>query len=126
MRNRLPIVGFVLLGFTAGDALGIPGWTVAALAVIWATALTRTLAWKVVPYSAMLVAVGLSVLVVGAPHLGTGRLLDAGGILGNLRALGFGVVGSNVSNNLPAVLAGSSSLHNSSPVWSLLIGVNVG
>lgn len=127
LRNGLPIVGFVLLGFTAGDALGIPGWVIAAVAVAWATALTRTVAWRVVPYAAMLVAVGLSVLVAGAvPHLGIDRLLDAGGVLGNLRALGFGVVGSNASNNLPAVLAGSSSLHNSSQVWSLLIGVNVG
>ena len=127
LRRGLPIVGFVLLGFTLGDALGIPGWVVAAVAVLWASALTRMFAWRVVPYAAMLVAVGLSVLVAGAvPHLGLDRLLDATGIAGRLRAFGFGVVGSNVSNNLPAVLAGSAALEHQASVWALLIGVNVG
>ena len=59
----------------------------------------------------------LAVLVAGAlPHLHIDRLLDAGGIAGRLRAFGFGAIGSDATNNLPAVLAGSASLHDGTGV----------
>jgi arsenical pump membrane protein len=45
---------------------------------------------------------------------------------GDLRAFGFGVVGSNASNNLPAALAGLDALGNARTVWALLIGLNMG
>jgi arsenical pump membrane protein len=127
LRRGLPIIGFVLIGFTAGDALGVPAWAVAAVAVVWATVLTKRIPWRVVPYEAMLVVVGLGVLVAGAvPHLGLAELLHGGGIAGRLRAFGFGVIGSNASNNLPAVLAGSASIQHTAQVWPLLIGTNIG
>ncbi len=127
LRRGLPIVGFVLIGFTVGDALGIPAFVIAAIAVVWAMALTREVPWRSVPYEAILVAASLAVLVAGAvPHLGVDRLLDGGGLGGRARALGFGVVAANSSNNLPAVLAGSSALHDRAQVWALLVGVNMG
>ncbi|MEQ1700538.1 MAG: SLC13 family permease [Ilumatobacteraceae bacterium] len=127
LRRGLPIIGFVLLGFTAGDVIGVPAWAVAAVAVVWAAALVRTVPWRAVPHEAMLVAAGLAVLVAGAvPHLGVDGLLRGTGVTGGLRALLFGVVGSDLANNLPAVLAGSAALHEPAQVWPLLVGVNIG
>jgi arsenical pump membrane protein len=127
LRRGLPIVAFVLVGFTAGDAWGVPAWAVAAAATLWAGVLVREVPWRQVPYQAMLVATALAVLVAGAvPHLGLQTLLRGTGVGGDVRALMFGVVGSDLANNLPAVLAGSASLHTPHQVWPLLIGVNIG
>lgn len=127
LRRGLPIIGFVLIGFTAGDLVGVPAWVVAAVAVVWAATLVRTVPWRSVPHEAMLVAVGLAVLVAGAvPHLGLTSLLRGTGVAGGARALLFGVVGSDLANNLPAVLAGSAALHERGQVWPLLVGVNMG
>lgn len=127
LRRGLPIIGFVLLGFTAGDVIGVPAWVVAAVAVAWAMALVRSVPWKAVPHEAMLVAVGLAVLVAGAvPHLGLEGVLRGNGVAGGARALLFGVVAGDLANNLPAVLAGSAALHERAQVWPLLVGVNMG
>ena len=126
LRHGLPIIGFVLVGFTVGNALGVPAWIVAAIATAWAVLLVRELPWRTVPVGAMLVAAGLAVLVAGAlPHLHIDRLLDAGGIAGRLRAFGFGALGSDATNNLPTILAGSASLHDRAQVWALLAGTNL-
>ena len=53
-------------------------------------------------------------------------IFDAGGVVGRVRTLAFGIVASDLTNNLPAVLAGMSSLHDRSQVWALLIGTNMG
>jgi arsenical pump membrane protein len=127
LRHGLPIICFVLLGFTVGSALGVPEWLIAAVAVGWAAALTRTVPWRAVPYEAMLVAAGLAVLVAGAASsLHLRSFFDAGGVAGRARALAYGVVASDLTNNLPAVLAGAPVLHDRAQVWPLLIGVNVG
>ncbi|HEX3088682.1 MAG TPA: SLC13 family permease [Ilumatobacteraceae bacterium] len=127
LRRGLPIVGFVLVGFTVGAALGVPEWVVAAVALAWGASLAAHVPLRAIPYEAMLVAAGLAVLVAGAaPHLGLERIFDATGVIGRLRTLSFGVVASDVSNNLPAVLAGMTSLRDRSQVWALLIGANVG
>jgi arsenical pump membrane protein len=127
LRRGLPIVAFVLIGFTLGSELGLPEWVVAAVALAWAAALAAHVPLRAVPYEAMLVAAGLSVLVAGArPHLGLTAIFDATGVAGRLRALLFGVVASDLSNNLPAVLSGMTSLHDRAQVWPLLIGSNVG
>ncbi len=127
LARGLPIIGFVLLGFTVGDLFGVPAWAVAALAVVWAGGMVRVVPWRAVPHEAMLVAAALVVLVAGAvPHLGLETLLRGSGVGGGMRALLFGVVGSDLTNNLPAVLAGSASLHERDQVWPLLIGVNLG
>jgi len=127
LRRGLPIIGFVLLGFTLGDVVGVPAWVVAAIAVLWAGALTRSVPWRHVPWEAMVVAAGLAVVVAAAvPHLGLDRLLHGTGVEGGARALVFGVVGSGLANNLPAVLAGSAALYETDQVWPLLVGVNIG
>ncbi|MFT3852151.1 MAG: hypothetical protein QM733_05360 [Ilumatobacteraceae bacterium] len=126
LRLGVPIIAFVLVGFTAGNALGVPAWIVAAIAAVWAMALAHELPWRTVPIGAMLVAAALAVLVAGAlPHLHVDRLLDAGGVLGRLRAFGFGAIGADTTNNLPTILAGSASLHERSQVWPLLAGTNL-
>jgi arsenical pump membrane protein len=127
LRRGLPIVGFVLLGFTLGSALGVPEWIVAAIAVAWAALLAAQLPWRTIPYEAMLVAAGLGVLVAGAgSSLRLASIFDAGGVIGHARVLVYGVVASDASNNLPAVLAGEAALHDRSQVWALLLGANVG
>jgi arsenical pump membrane protein len=127
LRRGLPIVAFVLVGFTVGGALGVPAWTVAAVAVAWAAGVTGGLPWRTAPYAAILVAAALAVLVAAAvADLRIHSLLDAGGTAGRLRALGFATVASNATNNLPAVLAGAAALHDRSQAWPLLIGANIG
>jgi arsenical pump membrane protein len=127
LRRGLPVVAFVLVGFTVGSALGVPEWIVAALALAWAAMLAAHLPVRAVPHEAILVVVGLGVLVAGAsPHLKLGSIFDATGMWGRLRSLTFGVVASDVSNNLPAVLAGQRALHDRTQVWALLIGANIG
>ena len=127
LRRGLPIVGFVLLGFTVGSALGVTEWIVAAIAVAWAALLATHLLWRAIPYEAMLVAAGLGVLVAGAgSSLRLASIFDATGAVGHARVLLYGVVASDASNNLPAVLAGEASLHDRSQVWSLLLGANIG
>ena len=126
LRLGLPIIGFVLVGFTVGNALGVPAWIVAGIAAAWAMALVREVPWRTIPVGALLVAAALAVLVAGAlPHLHVDRLLDAGGTAGGLRAFGFGALGSDVTNNLPTLLAGSASLHERSQIWALLAGTNL-
>jgi arsenical pump membrane protein len=127
LRRGLPIVAFVLIGFTIGSALGVPEWVVAALAAGWAALLAARLPWRAIPFEAMLIAAGLGVLVAGASSsLRLRAIFDASGAVGRLRALLFGAIGSDLSNNLPAVLAGAPVLHERSQVWPLLIGANVG
>jgi arsenical pump membrane protein len=127
LRRGLPIVAFVLLGFTVGAALGLPEWIVAAAALVWGALVAANVPIRAVPYAAMLTAAALTVLVAGAAsHLGLDHIFDATGVMGGVRAVGFGVVGSDVSNNLPAVLAGMSAIRDRTQIWPLLIGVNVG
>jgi arsenical pump membrane protein len=127
LRRGLPIVAFVLIGFTVGAAVGVPEWIVAAIALVWAAVIAGAIPLRAIPHGAILVALGLGVLVAGAsPYLHLESLLNAVGVAGRLRSLLVGVVGSDLTNNLPAVLAGLPALHDRSQVWALLIGTNVG
>jgi len=132
LRRGLPVVAFVLAGFTLGDAMGVPAWAVAGVALVACLLVAgeapwRTVPARVVPLDAVAVAFGLAVLVVAAvPHLGLRTLLDAGGIDGRVRALAFGVLGSDLTNNLPTVLAGVGAVRDRSQVWPLLVGTNLG
>lgn len=132
LRRGLPVVAFVLAGFTLGDAVGVPAWAVAGVALVACLLVVgeapwRTVPARVMPLDAVAVAFGLAVLVVAAvPHLGLRTLLDAGGIDGRVRALAFGVLGSDLTNNLPTVLAGVGAVSDRSQVWPLLVGTNLG
>ncbi|HAP74978.1 MAG TPA: citrate transporter [Acidimicrobiaceae bacterium] len=125
LRRGLPVVLFVLVGFTAGELIGVPAWVVAATATLWCVGVARAVPWRALPFEAALVAVSLTVLVAGAvPHLGLSSVLSGNGE--GVRAVLFGVIASNAANNLPAVLAGSASLASPDQVWPLLLGVNMG
>lgn len=127
LRRGLPVLALIVVGFTLGDVWGLPAWVVAAVAWAWVATLTREVRWRAVPMEAVLVAAALSVLVAGAlPHLGLDMVLARGGFDGAWRALMLGVVGSDLTNNLPTVLAGVGLLHDRAQVWPLLVGVNMG
>jgi len=127
LRLGLPIVAFLLVGFTIGDAAEVPAWVVAAIATTWAAALSRRVRWRTVPVGAIVVAACLAVLVAAAlPHLNLDAILDRPDGSGRLAALLYGVVGSNATNNLPAILAGTPSIVNDDQTWPLLIGTNLG
>ncbi len=122
----LPIVGFVFLGFVAGDAIGVPAWIVAAVALCAASVANRSAgAVRSVPIEAIALAAGLAVLVAAAsPHLGLGRILGGDdGLVGRLRALAVGSVLSDATNNLPAVLA-TAPLAHGRQLWPLVFAVN--
>lgn len=122
----VPVLLFVLLGFTVGDELGVPAWLVAATALAGSVALgARPPSWRRLPWEAVAVALGLGVVVAGAvPHLGLDRLLGGEGAWGRLQALLVGGLGAGFTNNLPAVLATAPSLQRTDQVWPLLFGVN--
>jgi arsenical pump membrane protein len=123
----VPVIAFVLFGMTVGAAFGVPAWVVAAMALIWATALNGRLRWRTVPVSAIVIAGSLAVLVAAAaPHLGVDGLFARSGLVGVLGVVAFGALGSNAANNLPVVLAGSTAMTNASQAWPLLIGANIG
>lgn len=126
LRRGLPIVAFVVTGFTLGDVVGIPPWVVAALASLWAALFARRWPWRTIPVEAIVVAAALTVLVLGAsPHLPIDDILGHGGIGGRIAALGYGIVGSLAANNLPATIAALPALADDDAVWSLLVGVNM-
>ena len=127
LRRGLPVIAFVLLGFTIGDSVGIPAWGVSAVALVWVTSLTRRLPWRSVPVVAIATAASLAVLVAGAiPHLGLERIFDRSGASGDLGIVAFGALGSSVANNLPVVLAGSAAMRTADQAWPLLVGSNIG
>jgi arsenical pump membrane protein len=129
LRYGAPVVLFVLIGFTAGDALGVPAWAVAAVADCVLVALTRSIPWRTVPLRAAALAATLGVLAdAAAPHLGLDRALAGTGTLGELRVMGLAVIGANAMNNLPAVLVAMPALGRApgGRLWALLLGVNMG
>lgn len=127
LRRGLPIIAFVLAGFTVGDELGAPAWVVAAIALGWASLVDRRLAWRAVPADALATASALGVLVIAAvPHLGLDRWSDASDRVHQLRAVGAATLMSNVANNLPTAMAGAAAMQDRGAAWPWLVGTNVG
>jgi arsenical pump membrane protein len=123
----LPIIAFVLMGFTVGDLVGVPAWSVAAVAAVWAAALARTVPWRAVPVEAIAIAASLAVLVAAAaPHLGLDGVMGRSGAPGSIAVAGAATLASNLTNNLPVTLAGTTALSDVDRAWPLLIGTNVG
>lgn len=121
-----PAVVVLLVGFTLGDALGMPAWVVALAVAVGLAVATRSLPWRALPVEAIVVAAGLAVLAAAAvPHLGLDRLLSGTGAAAELRAFGTGVIGANAVNNLPALLIGLPVVDGAT-AWAYLLGVNVG
>ncbi len=127
LRRGVPIVAFVLVGFTAGPSVGVEVWVVAAVACLWAFVTGRAMFVRAVPVTAIAVAASLAVLAAAAaPHLPLDWFFAGGGRLADARLVGFGAIGSNVANNLPTVLVGGARVDEVGQVWPLLVGVNVG
>ena len=126
LRRGLPVIAFVVAGFTVGDAVGIPAWVVAALACGWMAVSTRRARWRVVPISAITTAASLAVLVAAAvPHLPLDRIFERSGRTSELGVIAFGSLGSALSNNLPVVLAGATAMERADQAWPLLVGANI-
>lgn len=120
-RVGVPAVVALLVGFVAGDAMGIAPWMTAAAVAAVLVVVARHLPWRSVPWEAAVVATGLSVLAsAAAPHLGLERVFG-----GSASALLAGIVGANAVNNLPALLV-SLPYVDGGAVWALLAGVNLG
>ncbi|WP_261554636.1 SLC13 family permease [Frankia tisae] len=124
----LPIVIFVVIGFTVGDALGIKAWIVALIADIVLVAMTRDLRLGDVPWGAAGLATGLGlVATAAAPHLGLAHIFDGQGWAAQLQTALFAIVAADTINNLPALLISLPGLHSGSEhIWPLLFGVNFG
>ncbi len=122
------VVAWLLVGFTVGEAFGLPAWAVAgsALAVVGFT--TRRIRWRAVPLAPALLALALGTLAIAAaPALRIGRLLSIDGVAGEAAAFGAAVVGANLMNNLPATVVSLTPLStHPDRVWAVLLGVNLG
>ncbi|RMH70600.1 MAG: citrate transporter [Actinomyces sp.] len=127
IRRGVPIVVFVLAGFSAGDLIGIPAWVVALAALAWATTLTRHLRWRTVPADAIALVGGFVVVATAAaPHLGLERAIDRHGVAGELATILTTTGLANLINNLPATVVAVGSLDSVDRAWPLLLGANIG
>jgi arsenical pump membrane protein len=128
LRVGVPIVLWLVIGFTVGDRLSVPAWVVAGGALLALMAVRRNVPWRTVPVAAIGIAVGLGVTAAGAArHLPVGDLLAIGGVPGELATFGVFAVGANAINNLPALLVGLPALdHHPDRLWAVLLGVNIG
>jgi len=126
MRTGTPAVLVLLLGFTIGDAVGIPAWAVAGAVALALMAATRAVPWRSLPLEAVVVAAGLAVLASAASaHLALDRVVGMPGVSGDVRTAASAIIGANAVNNLPALLVGLPHLDDRS-VWPFLAGVNFG
>ncbi|MCK9921052.1 citrate transporter [Frankia sp. AgPm24] len=128
LYQGLPVVIFVVLGFTVGDALGVKAWIIALIADVVLLAMTRDLRVGDIPWGAAGLAAGLGlVAAAAAPHLGIDNILGTQNWPGQLQTAGFAIVAADTINNLPALLVSMPALHpGSDHIWPLLFGVNFG
>ncbi|MDE8668171.1 ArsB/NhaD family transporter [Pseudarthrobacter sp. H3Y2-7] len=115
---------------------GVPVWIPAAaaalvLGAVFAFRRPRVLKVQLVPWSLLLFASGLFLVMETARHLGAsafvGQLAGTGeGFPELLRLAGSGAAGSNVLNNLPAYLLAEPLAETPQRMAALLIGVNAG
>jgi arsenical pump membrane protein len=128
LRIGIPVVVWLLVGFTVGERFGVPAWVVAAAALTALLVVTRELPWRAVPVAPALLALGLGTLAIAAaPSLQLERVFDVDGRPGDAAVFGVAVAGSNVMNNLPATVVSLPSLElHPGRAWALLLGVNLG
>jgi arsenical pump membrane protein len=123
------VVGLVLIGFTAGRALGVAPWVVALGADVVLAAVVRDIPWRAIPLATAVIAASLGVLAAAAvTHLPVDRVIGGHGALGAAGTIGASALGANVINNLPALLVALPTVghHTGRTLWAVLIGVNMG
>lgn len=127
-RVGIPVVVWLLAGFTVGDHWGVPAWAVAAVALLALMVRRRSLPWRHLPVGAAGLALGLGLLAAGAaPHVPVGRVLGTGGAGGVALTVGLTAAAANAINNLPALLVSLPALDvHPGRVWAVLAGVNLG
>jgi arsenical pump membrane protein len=128
VRIGIPVVVWLLVGFTVGERAGVPAWLVAAVALAGLATVTRRLPWRSVPAGPAVLALGLGTLAIAAaPALRVDRLFELDGRGGEAAVFGAGVAGANVMNNLPATVVALPALElHPERAWALLLGVNLG
>ena len=129
LRVAVQAGGVLLVGFTVGDGLGVAPWMVSGLVMVALAVRARRLPLRTVPWTSALTVAGLAVLAVAvADQVDLGRALGSGeGPLGTARLVGVGALGANLTNNLPAFLAGRPALPATDVArWAWLLGVNAG
>lgn len=124
----LPVVAWLLVGFTVGAELGVPAWVVGAVALAALAAVNRSLPWRAVPVQPALLALALGTLALAAaPSLRVERVFAVDGLRGEAAVFGAAAFGANVMNNLPATVVSLPALEaHPERVWALLLGVNLG
>ena len=128
LRVGIPVVIWLLLGFTVGERFGVPAWIVVLVALVVLAVRQREVPWRQVPIHAAVLAAGLGVLATAAAsHLPVERLLGVRGVPGEVGTVGAMVLGANAINNLPALLVALPALgHHHERVWAVLLGTNLG
>ena len=123
------IVLVVLVGFVAGDEVGIEPWMVALAADGVLLVLVRRVPWAAIPWTTALLALSLGVLAAAAAvGVDVHRVIGGTDTASLAKTMAFSAVGANVINNLPALLVSLPALghHTSATLWAVLIGVNMG
>lgn len=126
------VLALLLPALVSGAPVWIPAVAAAVvLGVVFALRRPRVLNLSLVPWSLLLFASGLFLVMETTRHLGApvlvGRLAgQGGGFLDLLRLAATGAAGSNVLNNLPAYLLAEPLAQTPQRMAALLIGVNAG
>lgn len=133
IARGLPVVVWLLAGFTAGDRIGVPAWVIAASALAVLLMLApgdrwRRPPWRHVPLPTALLAMSLGTLALGAAAtIDLDRLVAIPGARGEIAVYGAAVAAANTLNNLPTVLVALPALReHPEHSWALLLGANVG
>jgi arsenical pump membrane protein len=128
LRIGIPMVVWLVLGFTVGHEISVPAWAVAGAALVVLVVLRGRVPWQAVPIGAIAVAAGLGIVAAGAAgDLGIDHIVSVRGVPGELTTFGAFAVGANAINNLPALLVGLPSVaQHQDRLWALLLGVNLG
>jgi arsenical pump membrane protein len=135
-RTLLTISGIVIVLLVPALVSGVEVWlpaTIAAVVLLAVFAVRRPAVVRpnLVPWSLLVMASGLFLVVEAGHALGLadllGRVIGSGDDLGSLLGVaGAGALGANVANNLPAYLALEPIAGSPERLVALLIGVNAG
>ncbi len=130
LRTGLPVVLFLIVGFTLLEHLGIPAWCVVWIADAWLLTTVRYWSIRWIPWDAFALACGLGILATAvAPDLPIQEIFASDGAGQSVAVVGVSAFGAATMNNLPATLIGAAVIPAGDPhgmSWPLLIGVNMG